>query len=274
MAAVRSWQADDEPMQLHPGDIGWFWRFGDQVILDSIRVWRRHGTVLAVGLLDGVALLRLGVAPEVRQDPVFMWRLAADVTRPERGVLPDGNVAVEARFGGTFRDLLIAGGWQDGEPWTPLSLDLSSPVADAGVRTEIVTPETADLRTAVQRAAFTGSTFTTSKWRTMSASPVYTDAQCLLAYDDTGAEVAAATVWSAGPGRPGILEPVGVRPSHRGRGYGRAITLAAAAALRDVGASRALVCTDTANLPAVAAYRSAGFTEHAVVPDIERAPLE
>ncbi|GAA4517896.1 GNAT family N-acetyltransferase [Brevibacterium yomogidense] len=268
--ALRGWQADGEPMQLHPGDIGWFWRFGTRVIAESLRVWRRNGRIEAVGLLDGAALLRLGVSPEVREDPVFLWRLASDVMRPDRGVLPAGGVAVEARFAGAFRDLLLAGGWRDGEPWTPLSRDLTQTVRDPGARVEVATPDTADLRTAVQRAAFSGSTFSTAKWRTMAGCPVYRDARCLVAYDDDGTEVAAATAWSAGPGRPGVLEPVGVHPLHRGLGYGRAITVAAAAALRDMGATSALVCTETANVAAVATYRSAGFEEHAAVPDIER----
>ena len=61
------------------------------------------------------------------------------------------------------------------------------------------------------------------------------------------------------PGRPGLLEPMGVHAEHRGRGYGRAICLAAAAALRDLGASSALVCTPSANTSAVATYRAAGY---------------
>jgi ribosomal protein S18 acetylase RimI-like enzyme len=82
--------------------------------------------------------------------------------------------------------------------------------------------------------------------------------------------VAAATVWSAGPGRPGLLEPVGVHRDHRGHGYGTAITVAAAAALRDMGSSSAIVCTRSANLGAVATYRSAGFRQFPDVPDLHR----
>lgn len=63
------------------------------------------------------------------------------------------------------------------------------------------------------------------------------------------------------PGRPGLLEPVGVHRDHRGRGYGRALTVAAAAALRELGSSSALVCTPSSNVGAVAAYRSAGFQD-------------
>jgi len=31
--ALRNWQRDDAPMQLHPGDLGWHWRFGAEVSL-------------------------------------------------------------------------------------------------------------------------------------------------------------------------------------------------------------------------------------------------
>ena len=64
---------------------------------------------------------------------------------------------------------------------------------------------------------------------------------------------------SGTPGRPGLLEPMGVHRDHRRKGYGRAISTAAAATLRRLGSSTALVCTPTANTAAVAAYRSAGF---------------
>lgn len=28
VGALREWQHDRAPMQLHPGDLGWLWRFG------------------------------------------------------------------------------------------------------------------------------------------------------------------------------------------------------------------------------------------------------
>ncbi|MDQ0796533.1 GNAT superfamily N-acetyltransferase [Streptomyces sp. B1I3] len=82
--------------------------------------------------------------------------------------------------------------------------------------------------------------------------------------------MAAATVRSAGPGKPGLLEPVGVHADHHGRGYGTAISVAAAAALREPGASSALVTTPTSN--AAAAYRSAGYEPSSERLDISRAP--
>jgi len=117
------------------------------------------------------------------------------------------------------------------------------------------------VRAAVQRASFDNSTFTDERWRAMAAGLPYADARCLVAYDDVGDAVAAVTVWSAGPGRPGLLEPLGVHREHRGHGYGKAITIAAAAALQELGSSSAIVCTQSSNVAAVATYESAGFQQ-------------
>ena len=93
----------------------------------------------------------------------------------------------------------------------------------------------------------------------MATGLPYADARCLVAYDDRGNAVAEVTVWSAGPGKPGLLEPMGVHAEHRGRGFGRMISVAAAGALRGLGSSSAIVCTPSANVGAVATYESAGF---------------
>ncbi|CAM5265265.1 hypothetical protein STANM309S_00019 [Streptomyces tanashiensis] len=75
----------------------------------------------------------------------------------------------------------------------------------------------------------------------------------------------------AGPGRPGLLEPMGVHPDHRRRGHGRAISVAAAVALRGPAASSALVCTPSSDVGAVATYESAGFRRRPEVRDRYRA---
>lgn len=258
-SALASWQDDAAPFQLHPGDLGWLWRFGVESTAATTRIWRRDGEVVAVGELDGQELVRLGIAPDAQHDESVAWQLAEDLCDPGRGVLGTGEVAVEAPPGALLRDLLATRGWEPAESWTPLRRSLDDPVEVLGVRIETVGQDELGDRVAVQRAAFPRSTFTAERWRDMAAGPAYADARCLVAYDGAGVAVGTVTVWSAGPGRPGLLEPMGVHHEHRGRGHGRAITVAAAAALRDLGASSATVCTPTVNAGGVATYRAAGF---------------
>jgi ribosomal protein S18 acetylase RimI-like enzyme len=104
----------------------------------------------------------------------------------------------------------------------------------------------------------------------MAAASPYRRARCLVGYDAEGNAVAAVTVWSAGEGRPGLLEPLGVHRDHRGHGYGTDITLAAATALQEMGASSATVCTPSRNVGGVAAYVSAGFERLPDVTDFRR----
>ncbi|MGI5197803.1 GNAT family N-acetyltransferase [Streptomyces sp. CA-288835] len=270
VGVLREWQYDGAPMQLHPGDLGWFWRFGAEATAAAVRTWSRGGRILAVGLLDGPELLRLTIAPDAQRDEELARQLVEDVTEPERGVLPEGKVNIEAPMGALVQDLLSENGWSAAEPWTPLRRDLTDPVKDPGVRIEVIGPEQAHVRAAVQRASFDGSTFTDERWHAMAAGLPYADARCLVAYDDQGNAVAAVTVWSAGPGRPGLLEPMGVHREHRGHGYGEAITVAATAALQDLGSSSAIVCTPSHNAGAVATYKSAGFRQLPEIRDLHR----
>jgi len=158
-------------------------------------------------------------------------------------------------------DLLSADGWKMDEPWTPLRRDLTGPVDNQRLRIEVITPERAHVWTAVHRAAFGSPKFTYDRWHAMASGLPYDDARCLVGYDNQGNAVAMVTVWSAGPGKPGVLEPMGVHPDHRGHGYGMATTLAAARALQELGFSSAVVCTPSSNVGAVATYKSAGFQE-------------
>ncbi|MFD4674848.1 GNAT family N-acetyltransferase [Lentzea sp. NPDC058450] len=267
--ALREWQSDDSPFQLHPGDVGWYWRFGLEATAEAVRTWSVDGRIAAVGLLDGADLLRFTIAPDLRQDSELAARLADDICTPERGVLPSGTVYVESPRGTRFQEVLFARGWQSDEPWTPLRRDLSVEVEDPGVRVEVIEADRASVHADVIRASFEKSTFNSERWHAMASGVPFADARCLVAFDGA-APAAAITVWSAGAGRPGVIEPMGVHHDHRGKGFGRAITVAAASALRSLGSSSAIVCTPSSNVGAVATYRAAGFTALPEVHDQRR----
>jgi len=261
--ALRDWQAEGAPMQLHPGDLGWYGRTGPRATAEAVRTWSRAGRILAVGLLDGPGLLRLAIAPGAQHDEDLARRVADDAARPERGVLAAGEASVEAPVGALVDDRLRDHGWRTDEPWTLLRRDLAAPVQEPGVRVEEVGPSEAPGWAEVLRSSFGASTPAPERWHALASGLPYDDARCLVAYDraesGTGAAVAVVGVWSAGPGRPGLIEPMGVHADHRGRGHGRAITLAGARALREMGASSVLVATTASNVGGVATYESAGF---------------
>lgn len=204
-------------------------------------------------------MFRLTVAPQVRRDEDVARRVVADLADPGRGVLPPGRVSVEAPNGSLVQDALTDAGWDVDEPWTPLRRDLTAPVEEPDLRVEVVGHEQVSAYTAVHRSAFGSARFTDELWHTMAAGPPYADARSLLGRDRDGTPVAEVTVWSAGPGRPGLLEPMGVHAGHRGHGHGTAICLAAALELQKLGASSALVCTTSSRTAAIATYRAAGF---------------
>ncbi|WP_231563030.1 GNAT family N-acetyltransferase [Microbacterium mangrovi] len=259
IGALRVWQTEASPIQLHPGDVGWNVRFGEAETAAALRVWSGDAGILAVGLLDGADLVRLTTAPELRTDARLAGRLADDLD----GILPEGTAAVEAPQDAVLHDVLGARGWRRGEAWTPLRRDLAEPVQPVALRVETIGPELAAARAEVHRAAFPNSTFTAQRWGMMAAGAAYADARCLLGLDAQGTPVAAITVWSAGPGRPGLIEPMGVHPDHRGHRYGTEITVAGAAALRELGSSSAVVATPSANVGGVATYLAAGFEAQA-----------
>ncbi|WP_299169739.1 GNAT family N-acetyltransferase [uncultured Arthrobacter sp.] len=282
---LSGWQCDEGPLHLHPGDLGWYSLRGAAKTAASLRAWSREGKILALGLLDGSdGLLRMAVDPDLRDDDELSRQLVADVNDPQRGVLDAGNAIVEARGADRFSQLLSEEGWQPEEPWTPLRRDLSASglvdeerVEETGLRIETIGPDLVDPWVAVHWSAFKGTQFSEEErrdyrelWLTMARGPFYHRARSLAAFDGHDNAVAVTTVWSAGPGRPGLLEPMGVHRDHRGNGYGVAISVAAASALQEMGSSSAIVCAESSNAAAVSTYVAAGFTAHEQVADLQR----
>lgn len=260
--ALRDWQHEESPFQLHPGDVGWNWQFGAEKVAAGTYSWRDGDRIVAVGMIDdedGPGLIRLTVAPDVLHDAGVAEQIASDLDDPESGVLSAGAVSIEAPTGARIHEALFERGWERAEEWTPLSFNLAQPVEAIALRIEEVSADRVEDRIAVHRSAFDSNRFSTHHWDAMVSGVPSQDACHLVGYDNADQPVAMASVWAAGPGKPGILEPLGVHQDHRGQGYGSDIVLAAAAALREMGATSAQVATPSANTGAVAAYLSAGF---------------
>lgn len=279
---LGSWQLDDGPVQLHPGDLGWFSMRGPVATAQALRVWEDGGELVAVGLLDGPDLLRLAVHPDASEDAGLARQMAADITDPAKGVLPAGEVYVEARGLTLLNDALVRHGWRHDEAWTPLRHHLAGAVEveavrGSGLQVSEVPHDEHGSWGEVHWSAFTGTEYgalerarITDWLDTMRSGPLGERVSLLVGRDPAGATVAVAGVWTAGPGRPGLVEPMGVHADHRGKRYGVDICRAAALRLRELGCSSAAVATESANRGAVDTYVAAGFVAGDEVLDLSR----
>ena len=86
---LRFWQDDGAPLQLHPGDLGWFWRSGTDAVAAAVRTWTQDDELVAIGFLDGPDALRMTVAPAAWRSDEVAHQVVADAVDPRRGVLPD-----------------------------------------------------------------------------------------------------------------------------------------------------------------------------------------
>jgi len=68
----------------------------------------------------------------------------------------------------------------------------------------------------------------------------------------------AAFHWTKAP--PAEVYVIGVHPAYQGHGLGRAVTLLGLRHLRDLGCGEVTLYSDADNVPAMAIYRSLGFT--------------
>lgn len=267
---VASWQREGLPIQVHPGDLGWYQRFGAVALASALRVWTHDGEVAVVGFLDESELIRMTISPEHDEDATIAEAVVVDIGTALSDLLPPGAGIVEARFGSALQHTLTEAGWTSGEPWTVLRRDLAHPIPPTSLRFEAVEADRVDDWIGVEASAFPGSSLTVERWKSMAAGHAYQQARCLVGYADDGRAVGAATVWSAGRGRPGIIEPLGVHSEHRGHGFGTEMALGAASALRSMEASSITVATPSSNVAAVAAYRAAGMGNLGEVFDFRR----
>ncbi|OLF13443.1 hypothetical protein BU204_27390 [Actinophytocola xanthii] len=122
-------------------------------------------------------------------------------------------------------------------------------------------------RAAAHRAAFGSARMSTERQVALTRRAPYRDDLDLVVENAAGEYVAYCLGWYDEATRLGEIEPLGVRPEHRRRGLGAAVSLAVLHALAAAGATRCLVYArgDQAHPAPKALYESLGFARHALV---------
>jgi len=251
----------------HPGDFVWELK-GAYDAPHNMRLWRSGAEVVAVAWLISPGELWLEALPghEPLVPEMVAWAEAASGACPAR-----------VRAGGDPRRVaaLEAMGYQRAGPQgVHFRLDLRRALLDALPPQGAVAIDCVDIdaeaRAACHRAAWDDlahiglpharSTFTAELYRALRAAPTYDPRLDILVRDASGELVANCICWVDAGSGIGTFEPVGTRAAFRGRGFARAAVVEGLRRLQSRGMTFARVGTAHFNAPAIATYRSCGFT--------------
>lgn len=261
LASLRAWEPSAGcGWQLQAGDLGWALRFEPAIRDEQIRVWwDATGRPAAVVLRDQPGAARCAVNPAYLHDSALADAVLADLAR--RLERTDGGPWIDPPPGpgALTRALLTAGYEPDPDIWLHLWRPLPPVPAAAGVPVRAYREADEAARVAIQHAAFPGSSLTAERYRRLRAVPGYRPDLDLVA-DVDGRITAFCLAWLGPAGGTALLEPAGTHPAHRRRGYATAVLGAAFRRLAGLGATGVAVLTPVANRPAVALYRSLGFS--------------
>jgi len=251
--------------RLHLGDVAWERAVNGGRSGDTWRtaVWEDSGQVVAWGwaeLLPGHLSLVVDPArPEI----------AAEVIAWFRALAPNGACSILEDETHLSSALQAAGFHPDDEaPFFThhrISLaDLRTPVVPDGLTLRHVRPDEVARRAAGHRAAWSDwgpSTVTDEDFAAVMTTWPYRPELDWVVEAPNGDFVATALIWYDELHGVGLVEPVGSAPEYRRRGLGQAVNLAALHALRDAGATNAMVCPrgDDGYPQARALYQSIGF---------------
>ncbi|TCC55317.1 GNAT family N-acetyltransferase [Kribbella pittospori] len=106
-----------------------------------------------------------------------------------------------------------------------------------------VRPDEAERRSAGHRATWSdfGSTLSADTYQSVMNAWPYRHELDWVVEDHDGNFVSTSLAWLDEANKVGLIEPVGTDPAHRRRGLATAVNLAALTALRDAGATQAIV---------------------------------
>jgi ribosomal protein S18 acetylase RimI-like enzyme len=242
----------------HQGDIAWGWRQHSGRDHEwRIRTWVDDGRLVAWSWLRTES-----------------GTLDFDVHRERRDLLDEILDEPEAREAWAFDDdselrnaLTRHGFTRPGESLhfhvRRLDEPPEPPALPDGFRYRTVSDADLAERVAVHRAAFAPSRVTEESYATVRATwPYRASLDCVVEAPD-GRFAASALLWPDDENGVGELEPVGVAPAFRRRGFGAAVCTYALRRWRDEGGNEAVVyCVTDA---ACALYTSIGFRRHSTL---------
>lgn len=264
-------------IRMHPGDIDWWVVQAsgrDPGLSERVRLWFDHrDELVAFAWLSPPADLELVLAPH---PDLPVMDLVADIVgwgerqqdaigvaphEPLRAWVPAGDTSVLGALGALDMvpeprpglvqftgDLAVADGWP-------------APALAPGLRIrQLADGPALEARVACGRAAFTRSTMTVERYRTVFEAPLYDRRLDLQIATPDGSVVAFALGWLDPPTGVVELEPVGVHPDWHRRGLGGEICRAVLRVARDLGARRAMITAERANDAALGLYASLGLT--------------
>ncbi|MFZ0171659.1 MAG: GNAT family N-acetyltransferase [Acidimicrobiales bacterium] len=260
------------------GELAWNWgsnrrRSGSKW---RSRLLREGADVVAWGWLSPPELVRVSADRLERSDASLIWQVHPD--RPELlGGLLDwlddeaGDTAREttarAEDAAALEQLRRHGYEQDaGAPWSALNLrsldDIAEPRLPAGFSMQTMA-RLGDVsrRVAVHRAAWHPSGLREEIYADVMATWPYRAELDVVVQAPDGSLAASVLAWYDEATGVGEFEPVGTHPAHRRQGLGRAASLFAMQALRELGAAAVAVsCRGDDDYPAPRRlYESAGF---------------
>ncbi len=140
-----------------------------------------------------------------------------------------------------------------------LSGNIPEPELPEGYRVRHVLEGELEERVAVHRAAWVGSSWTLERYLELRKSPAYDPELDLVVEAPDGSFASCCICWADTISSIGKFEPVGARPSARGKGVTRAMIHEGFRRLRAKGIAVAIEGTAGFNHPAQALYEGAGY---------------
>ena len=246
----------------HPGQLAWSLGYALPEDLEHgpVRLWYDGGEVAAYAWLESPTWAEVCVHPAYAGlvPEVVGWlaetaegSLATMVGENERWLVEG----------------LVEGGWEPTQeaPWmtqhTVALADLPPVPTVPGYTFRAISPDEVAARAECHGGAWEGSKVSEAAYRRLMTLAPYRPELDWVAETDAGEMVASALLWWDEVTGSVLVEPVGTRSEHRGRGLAGAVSLAALTAARDLGATHGLVIPrgdDDYPVPG-RVYRSIGF---------------